>query len=290
MVGLTSAAGLVGFLQEPDAELRTFALQAINQDIDLLWPEVSEHISQIEALYEDESFADRSLAALVASKVYYQLQEYNESMIFALSAGKLFNINSPGEYEDTIISKCVDAYIALSSAKSASQSATAINGGTQPSQLMTSFPAHADGAASSSATLTSPTTPFSHSALPSKSLLSRQNSIAVDATSPILESGAFGSSLDTAVTRSNMSSKLEAVIRRLFESCFEVGAYHQVVGIAIEAHNLDVLREAILKSSQGRTSGKGKVAAAQGQGEDILEYVLDICMNVVQERDLRNEV
>lgn len=56
-----------------------------------------------EALCEDESFAERQLAALVASKVYYQLGEYNESMIFALSAGKLFNIDEPREYEDTII-------------------------------------------------------------------------------------------------------------------------------------------------------------------------------------------
>jgi 26S proteasome regulatory subunit N2 len=44
------------------------------------------------------------LAALVASKVYYQLQEYDESMQFALGAGKLFNIDKPGEFENTIIS------------------------------------------------------------------------------------------------------------------------------------------------------------------------------------------
>jgi len=56
-----------------------------------------------EALYEDESFPERELAALVASKTYYQLQEYNESMVFALGAGKLFEIDNPGEYEDTII-------------------------------------------------------------------------------------------------------------------------------------------------------------------------------------------
>jgi hypothetical protein len=58
-----------------------------------------------EALCEDESFSERQLAALLASKVYYQLGEYNESMIFALSAGKLFNTDRPGEYEDTIIGK-----------------------------------------------------------------------------------------------------------------------------------------------------------------------------------------
>ena len=56
-----------------------------------------------EALYEDESFPDRELAALVASKIYYHLQEYNESMVFALGAGKLLDLDHPGEFEDTII-------------------------------------------------------------------------------------------------------------------------------------------------------------------------------------------
>jgi 26S proteasome regulatory subunit N2 len=56
-----------------------------------------------EALYEDESFSERELAALVAAKVYYQLQEYNESMVFALGAGKLFSLDKPGEFEETIL-------------------------------------------------------------------------------------------------------------------------------------------------------------------------------------------
>ena len=47
------------------------------------------------------------------SKVYYQLQEYNESMVFALGAGELFEIDDPTEYEETIIAKCIDTYIAL---------------------------------------------------------------------------------------------------------------------------------------------------------------------------------
>ena len=56
-----------------------------------------------EALYEDESFPNRELAALVAAKVYYQLQEYNESMVFALGAGKLFRLDHQGEFEETIV-------------------------------------------------------------------------------------------------------------------------------------------------------------------------------------------
>lgn len=56
-----------------------------------------------EALYEDEEFPERGLAALVAAKVYYHLQEYNESMVFALGAGKLFELDNGGEFEETII-------------------------------------------------------------------------------------------------------------------------------------------------------------------------------------------
>ncbi len=47
MVGLTSAAGLVGFLAEPDPALQSFALHRLNENIDLLWPEVSASLGQM---------------------------------------------------------------------------------------------------------------------------------------------------------------------------------------------------------------------------------------------------
>lgn len=69
-----------------------------------LWDTIADKIRR-EALFEDESFPERNLAALVASKIYYHLQEYDESMVFALGAGKLFDIEHEGEFEDTIIGK-----------------------------------------------------------------------------------------------------------------------------------------------------------------------------------------
>lgn len=60
-------------------------------------------LSDREALYENDSFPERGLAALVAAKIYYHLQEYNESMVFALAAGNLFDIDREGEFEDTLI-------------------------------------------------------------------------------------------------------------------------------------------------------------------------------------------
>ena len=81
------------------AKLR-HALVSLSSSIQLLtW------VRHSEALYEDDSFPERELAALVAAKVYYQLQEYNESMVFALGAGKLFDIHKAAEFEETILGK-----------------------------------------------------------------------------------------------------------------------------------------------------------------------------------------
>lgn len=47
MVGLTSAAGLVGFLSEPDQALQAFALERLNDEIESVWTEVSGSIGQM---------------------------------------------------------------------------------------------------------------------------------------------------------------------------------------------------------------------------------------------------
>jgi len=206
----------------------------------------------------------------------------------------------------------VETYIALSATKNPITPA-----GMTPTspQLSTHFPSNANGSASTAAGLTSPTTPFSQSTLPSKSLLSRQNSIAFD---PSLPAGLVTSVPGIPPLPANLTpavqKHLHTGIRRLFESCYRTGAYHQVVGIAVEARNLDVLRESILKASQDRLGVKkpsnplgiktddseGPVKSIQSEkrpakpaaskGDEIMEYVLDICMNVVQERGFRNEI
>lgn len=54
-------------------------------------------------LYETQSFPDRLLAALVASKVYFHLGEFDESLSFALGAGPLFDVERKDEYVDTVV-------------------------------------------------------------------------------------------------------------------------------------------------------------------------------------------
>jgi hypothetical protein len=47
MPGLTSASGVLGFLSEKEPELKVFALQTLNDDIDTLWTEVAGSIGQM---------------------------------------------------------------------------------------------------------------------------------------------------------------------------------------------------------------------------------------------------
>eukprot|EP01116_Phalansterium_solitarium_P020847 TRINITY_DN6290_c0_g1_i1.p1 TRINITY_DN6290_c0_g1~~TRINITY_DN6290_c0_g1_i1.p1 ORF type:complete len:990 (+),score=381.70 TRINITY_DN6290_c0_g1_i1:71-3040(+) len=111
--GLSSVGGIVALLEESQPEIQEFALQKLNSLVDNFWHEIADSIQRIEILYEDEKFRSRQLAALVASKVYYQLEQYPDSVQYALGAGKLFDVSVPSQYVETIVAKCIDEYIQL---------------------------------------------------------------------------------------------------------------------------------------------------------------------------------
>jgi 26S proteasome regulatory subunit N2 len=103
--------------------------------------------------------------------------------------------------------------------------------------------------------------------------------------------GVAGAHPTPLVLQRSVQKNLQATIRRIFESCYENGDFKQVVGIAIEARNLEILRETFLRASQtDKKQGKKPANGSFTRSEELMEYVLDICMNVVQERGLRNEV
>lgn len=244
-----------------------------------------------EALYENESFPERQLAALVLSKVYYQLQEYDEAMVFALAAGPRFHMDRAAEYEETIVAKCIDTWIALYALHNPPGPASS----TAASDLGDRF-AHTNGTAgptggSAAAAMSSPTMPFSQSQPPSKSLLSREDPKAWDSAAPGGGNAGVSGAHPHPLTLSKASQNaLREMIRHIFHSCYQVGAFKQVVGIAVEARNMDFLREAIEECARREQAAKGKGKAASQTSEELMEYILDICMNVVQERGLRHNI
>lgn len=66
---ISSAAGLLALLDEPNDELKHHALTHLNKLVHDYWFQISGALGSLEALYEDEDFKHRELAALVASKV-----------------------------------------------------------------------------------------------------------------------------------------------------------------------------------------------------------------------------
>lgn len=94
-------------------QLQVRALKKIYQVIDLHWAEICDALPTIEALSEDPSFPAADLAAAVASKCFYHLQEFNVSLRLALSAGSYFDVSVKNEYIETLLSKCIDEYTGL---------------------------------------------------------------------------------------------------------------------------------------------------------------------------------
>jgi len=107
---LSSAQGILALLEDPDPTLKTYALQRLDQMVPTYWPEISEKIDQVQILYENEKFNNRNLAALLVSKLYFQLGDYDESLNYALSAEQEFDINEASEFVETIALKCIDTY------------------------------------------------------------------------------------------------------------------------------------------------------------------------------------
>uniref|UniRef100_A0A8C4WXA0 26S proteasome non-ATPase regulatory subunit 1 n=1 Tax=Eptatretus burgeri TaxID=7764 RepID=A0A8C4WXA0_EPTBU len=170
---LSIAAGVISLLDEEDPLLKEFALQKLNMIVDDFWAEISEYVGKIEVLYEDENFKSRRFAALVASKVFYHLSAFEESLNYALGAGDLFNVNDSSEYVETTIAKCIDHYTKLRVG-------------------------------------------------------------------------------NAEVTRDEdqrpIDPRLEAIVDRMFQRCFDDRKYKQAVGIALETRRLDIFEKAVTES------------------------------------------
>ncbi|KAG5178924.1 armadillo-type protein [Tribonema minus] len=111
--GASSAGGLLALLEEQDDALRTHALTRLAGVVDQYWAEVASAVPLIEEMSEDPGFPARELAASVASKVFFHLEEYNDALRLALGAGPHFDVTAKTEYVSTLVSRCIDEYVAL---------------------------------------------------------------------------------------------------------------------------------------------------------------------------------
>ena len=139
------------------------------------------------------------MAASLASKVFYYLEEYEESLRLALEAGDKFDLNERSQYVETLVHKCIDKYI---------EKRVAI-------------------------------------------VDKKQEGIIID-------------------------PKMENVINKMFERCYQDNQFNQAIGVALESRRIDKVREAIEKSKDI---------------EEKLSYTFTIAQNIVQSnKQFRSEI
>lgn len=107
---LTSAGGVLSLLDEPQVPIQVHALRTLTKLVDVFWAEIASAISKIEALYERDGFPEAKMAALLLSKVYYHLEELDESLKYALGAQDAIDFSEKSEFIDTLTRKCIDDY------------------------------------------------------------------------------------------------------------------------------------------------------------------------------------
>lgn len=113
VAGPTSCKGLLSLLRETDTPIIQFALRKLNDVVDDYWYEASQDVTLLEELSESTNLPPQTqqLAALIASRVYFNLGEYSDSMAFALKSGPLFHNEDRTLYTNTILGQCIDQYI-----------------------------------------------------------------------------------------------------------------------------------------------------------------------------------
>jgi 26S proteasome regulatory subunit N2 len=62
-------------------------------------------------LVDEDNFPEKQLAASVASKVFYQLDEQDDALRLCLEAGERFNIETDSNYVNTLVYRAMDIYI-----------------------------------------------------------------------------------------------------------------------------------------------------------------------------------
>ena len=111
---LNIATNYLALLQEDDIEFRAIALEKLNMLIDDHWSEISDYIKTLKTFYTTNAIPNhQDLLALILSKLYYNLEDYDSAIEWALNSNSKFDINEHSLYVSTLLRKILDKYISI---------------------------------------------------------------------------------------------------------------------------------------------------------------------------------
>ena len=108
-----TASGFLALLQEEDVILQEHALKQLLVHVDTLWHEMAAALPELEALAEGQQPTVSPLAAAVASRVFFHLDEAPQALKWALHAGSAYLTDSTdgSPYVQRLVAAALDAYI-----------------------------------------------------------------------------------------------------------------------------------------------------------------------------------
>jgi 26S proteasome regulatory subunit N2 len=112
---LNTATSYLALLQEDDIDIKSIALDKVNLLVDEYWAEISDYIKDLEDLYHSGRIpAKQPLITLILSKIFYNLEDYNQAIEWALEASDHFEIGERTQFVNTILKKVIEKYIGIS--------------------------------------------------------------------------------------------------------------------------------------------------------------------------------
>ena len=91
---LNTATSYLALLQEEEVQFKSIALDKLNLLVDEHWSEISDYLKTLKSYYENKVIPEKQqLLALILSKIYYNLEDYDSAIEWALESGEKFNIN-----------------------------------------------------------------------------------------------------------------------------------------------------------------------------------------------------
>ena len=111
---LSSISSYLNLLEEKDEKLVQLGLEKILKNVDNLWAQIADKLLEIEKLAEDKSKGYNQLASFIVSKVYYNLEEYQESLYYGLESGRYFDTNRNDKYTETLVNNSIQRFITFS--------------------------------------------------------------------------------------------------------------------------------------------------------------------------------
>jgi len=240
-------------LTEPDPILVHAALTRLLKVVDTLWHEVARSLPDLESLSEDTSLPEttRKIAAAVASRVYFHLEEPGQALRLALESGAEYGFDvvnglKKGEvreraYVECLVGAAVEEYI------------------KRKRDMYDSMALFKEGGGGGG--LDDDTT----------TLDTNTGNVAVN--NPNKNNSKGVSDLDM--------NKLKQVVHLMYERCYADGAYNHALGVALEAREMDKVKE-ILDICSARC-GSHKLL-------HVLKYALTTSTTLVPLKSFRDSV